>query len=312
MEIGYACSFTIDRLVHGGVQWLQPGGPALYSSLGALVVGARPVVYSAVGFDFEEEWLVRLGGLGVDIGGVGRVGGMLTTMFTAVFEGSGRRLYVFNRLGLDEYFGRVEIPHRELYVSCTFGEVGGGTLAKLVEGREVFVDLQGFSRTTDMAGLVRPTEPSVGFKGVRYLKVSHDDSLDLGGLLKRALSDGVEEIVVTRGGGGATVFCGGKTYFCPALTGVADQSKTLGAGDVFGSVYFAYRVGGRSVPVALSAASVAAARFVRRRSRNPFFSFKIDEGEVWRVAKTRVEVSENFGWVFSEPSGRSVGSGEVG
>lgn len=290
MEIGYACSFTVDRLVYGGKQWLQPGGPALYSSSAALCAGAKPVVYSAVGFDFEERWLRRLGEMGVEVGRVERVSGRLTTMFTATFEGYGRRLYVFNRLGLDQYFGRTEIFHDRLYVSFTFGEVCSQTLKRIVGGREVFLDLQGFSRTTDEAGLVRHVGSQVDLEGVKYLKVSHDESKGIGKLARFAFDQGVCEVVFTMGGRGAAVFDGEATYFCPALTGSVDQPKTVGAGDVFGSVYFAYRLRGFGVPEALSAASVAAAKFVRRRSREPFFGFVVDEREVRRVADTKIRV----------------------
>lgn len=290
MDIGYACSFTVDRVVHSGREWVQPGGPALYSALTAKSMGVKPVVYSAVGFDFLGVWLRRLRGLGVNVGRVKRVGNGLTTMFTITFEPPPRRLYTFNTLGLDAYFGRVNIDEKYVYASFTFGEVGREALDRIVEGREVFLDVQGFARHTDKTGLVNVVQPKVTLEGVRFLKVSHDEVIYEHGLIRRAFEEGVSEVVVTRGSEGAEVHTRDRKYFCPALAKPTRYLNTLGAGDVFGSAYFVSRVRGLGVREALAAAAVAAARFVRRINPEPFFELKIKKNHAERAASKRVMV----------------------
>ena len=288
MDIGYACSFTVDRVVHAGREWVQPGGPALYSALAAKSMGVRPVVYSAVGFDFLGVWLKKLRMLGVDVGRVGRVGTGLTTMFTITFNPPPRRLYTFNALGLDAYFGRVNIDEKYVYASFTFGEVGSEALHRIIEGRQVFLDVQGFARRTDARGLVGVAQPRVSFEGVRFLKVSHDEVIGEHGIIRRAFEEGVSEVVVTRGGGGAEVHTRDDKYYCPALAKPVRHLNTLGAGDVFGSAYFVSRVGGLGVRESLATATVAAALFIRRINAEPFFVLEVKKSHAERVAAKRV------------------------
>ncbi|MEM0120750.1 MAG: PfkB family carbohydrate kinase [Thermoprotei archaeon] len=292
MGLGYVCSFTVDRVIHTRGEWLQPGGPALYSALAARAMGGDPVVYSAVGFDFLGVWLDKLMALGVDVRRVARFRDALTTMFTISLRSSSRRLYAFNALRLDSYFRRVRINADHVYVSFTNGEVVSGTLSRIVRGKVVFLDLQGFMRRMDARGLVRVGEPKVSLEGVRFLKFSHDEVTNIGGLVKRGFKQGVSEILVTRGGGGAEVYTRMEKYYCPALAKPLSAKNTLGAGDVFGSVYFVSRIRGLSAREALAAASLAAASFVKRVGGLPFFELTVERDKIGVVASELVREEE--------------------
>jgi sugar/nucleoside kinase (ribokinase family) len=267
MEIGYACSFTVDRLLIGEKHVIQPGGPALYATIAAATEGVGPKVYSAVGLDFKNQWIKGLGDLGVDTQKVKRIRNRLTTMFTIAFKPNGRQLYVSNPLFLDDYFRQTKITEDLLYASFTFGEINSDTLRSIVDGREVFVDIQGFTRSSNLFGAVKVCEPRIDFDGIKILKVSDDEATDLKRLIRRALKNGVAEVLVTMGRRGAVVYTEGQVYSHPSLVKDAQAPNTLGAGDVFGSVYFICRTKGQSIVKALSTASERTASFIRGESR---------------------------------------------
>jgi len=257
------CSFTIDTIVRKRNRIVAPGGPALYSTL-AILLTKRPrnaTVYSVVGYDFREKWLKRLERLGADLSNVVRDPSRATTKFTLRLSGDDRTLYVKDPLDMDAYFSSIRPQSQSLFVSFTYNEVRPSTIYELTRNRVCLVDLQGFARKAASTGQVTKKRLMFDFSNFRFVKFSKSEVTSPKAIVERALSQGVEEVLVTDGGRGSVLYTEDQIYKClPKFDAQGSRNfDSTGAGDVFGAEYFASRIEGESPKDALLRATSAAA-----------------------------------------------------
>jgi sugar/nucleoside kinase (ribokinase family) len=149
---------AIDRIFSPKTVALKPtlGGPPTYVSLSARRLGAEVSVISKVGGDFPEGYVTWLGANGVDVSGLKRVEGALTTRFILRYEDGERKLQVVSRA--PSIFPEDIPPNlqaKAVHVAPIINEVLPETVGKLRKMVGVLsLDPQGFVRQIDEKGNV--------------------------------------------------------------------------------------------------------------------------------------------------------------
>jgi sugar/nucleoside kinase (ribokinase family) len=264
MKLGLICSFTFDRVIHHGSVILRPGGPALYSALAAVLMKTKSVLYTQIGFDFDQSVLKKLKNLGIDTSMINLEPSHLTPLFTLAYSGETRKIFLCGANTLDKYYRSLNIQENHVYVSFTHNELEKNTLYNLVKNKTTCIDIQGYARKANKSGLVGRVYPSLMLKHFTYVKFSQDEMVRPIQFTRKALNSGVEEVIVTKGKLGAEVYTSSEKYTCPSPS-IKTIGDPTGAGDVFTLTYFNCRVAGESIKQSMAKAAVNAGLVTRLR-----------------------------------------------
>lgn len=265
--------FAIDfiELPEGKATEPTLGGPPTYVSLAATNLGAKASILSKVGDDFPTDYVTWLGNQGVDLSGLERVEGALTTSFVLHYCGEGdRQLFLKNRAPTIE---AGDIPDsfeaKAVHLAPIANEISYSTAARLrAKTSSVSLDPQGLLRRFEEDGkmylgsignpeILRITDV---FKGsLKEIRAFTGES-GLAEAIRSVHKHGVKTVMVTRGAEGSLVSVKGKLYRVPAGKPriVVD---TTGSGDVFVGAFLAEYVRGEE-PVWCAAVGSASASFV--------------------------------------------------
>jgi len=264
---------AIDRIFSPKIVAPRPtlGGPPTYVSLSARRLGAEVSVVSKVGGDFPDEYVTWLCASGVDVSGLERVEGALTTRFILRYEDDwGRKLQAVSRA---PSIGPEDIPPnlqaKAGHVAPIVGEVPPETVGKLRKMVGVLsLDPQGFVRQIGKegnVGLRRWANVQV-LRQIDVYKSSVDEIRMVTGLKNlrsamRKVSDyGVPIVMVTKGVEGSTLLQEGRFYDVPACKPRVILDPT-GAGDAFIGAFLAEYVQGKD-PIWCACVGSAAASFL--------------------------------------------------
>jgi len=249
--------FAIDRIFSPKIITPKPtlGGPPTYVSLSARRLGAEVSVVSKVGGDFPDEYVSWLGAKGVDVSGLKRVEGALTTRFILRYgDDGGRKLQVVSRA---PSIGPEDIPQnlqaKAGHMAPIVNEVLPETVDKLRKMVGVLsLDPQGFVRQIDKegnVGLRRWTNPQV-LQQIDVYKSSVDEIRMVTGLknpqsaMRKVSNYGIPIVMVTKGVEGSTLLYEGKFYDVPACKPRVILDPT-GAGDAFIGAFLAEYIQGK-------------------------------------------------------------------
>lgn len=225
------------------------GGPPTYVSVGAARLGAKVSVISKVGEDFQEEYLVWLQRNNVDLSGLRRVEGSVTTQFLLKYEAAWKR-----RLQLTARAASItasDIPSsleaRAIHVAPIAGELPTDAVIKLRESTSILsLDPQGFVRDFTTRGIIRPkswTDSSV-LELVDIYKSSSDEirmvtgTANIRHAARRILDYGVKIVIVTQGMRGSTLLFD-KAFFKVPQCNPRKLVDPTGAGDAYVGAFLA-------------------------------------------------------------------------
>jgi len=265
--------FSIDfiELPEGKVTKPTLGGPPTYVSLAARSLGAKASVLSKVGDDFPPDYVTWLKNQGVDLSGLERVEGALTTSFVLHYYGQGdRQLFLKNRAPSIE---AEDIPDsfktKAVHLAPIANEIPYSTAARLrAKTTSVSLDPQGLLRRFEEDGkmclgsignpeILRITDLLKGsLNEIRAITGESGLAEAIGSIHKH----GVKTVIVTRGAEGSLVSSKGELYRVPAAKPriVVD---TTGSGDVFVGAFLAEYIRGEE-PVWCASVGSASASFV--------------------------------------------------
>ncbi len=282
---------AIDRIFSPKIVAPRPtlGGPPTYVSLSARRLDAGVSVVSKVGGDFPDEYVTFLGTSGVDVSGLKRVEGALTTRFILRYEDGERKLQVVSRA---PPISPEDIPPslqaKAGHVAPIVNEVLPETVGKLRKMVDVLsLDPQGFVRKIDKEGNVglRRWMNLQVLQQIDVYKSSVDETRMVTGLKNprsamRKISDyGIPIVMVTKGLEGSILLYEGKFYDVPAYKPRVILDPT-GAGDAFIGVFLAEYVQGKE-PLWCACVGSAAASFLLEGVGPTVFGSK---GEVYARA----------------------------
>ena len=265
--------FSIDfiELREGKVTKPTLGGPPTYVSLAARSLRAKASVLSKVGDDFPLGYVTWLRNQGVDLSGLERVEGALTTSFVLHYYGEGdRQLFLKNRAPSIE---ARDIPDsfkaKAVHLAPIANEIPYSTAARLrAKTSSVSLDPQGLLRRFRQDGKTYPgsiENPEIlritdVFKGsLKEIRAITGES-GLAQAMGSVHKQGVKTVIVTRGAEGSLVSVNGELYRVPAAKPriVVD---TTGSGDVFVGAFLAEYIRGEE-PVWCASVGSACASFV--------------------------------------------------
>ena len=265
--------FSIDfiELPEGKVTKPTLGGPPTYVSLAARSLGAKASVLSKVGDDFPPDYVTWLKNQGVDLSGLERVEGALTTSFVLHYYGQGdRQLFLKNRAPSIE---AEDIPDsfkaKAVHLAPIANEIPYGTAARLrAMTSSVSLDPQGLLRRFREDGktylgsienpeILRMTDV---FKGSQKEMRAITGESSLAQAINSVHKHGVKTVIVTRGAEGSLVYLNRRLYRVPAAKPriVVD---TTGSGDAFIGAFLAEYVRGKE-PLWCASVGSACASFV--------------------------------------------------
>jgi len=263
---------AIDRIFSPKIVAPKPtlGGPPTYVSLSARRLGAEVSVVSKVGGDFPDEYVTWLGASGVDLSGLKRVEGALTTRFILRYEDGRRKLQVMSRApSIDPEDIPPNLQAKAGHVAPIVNEVLPETVGKLRKMVDVLsLDPQGFVRQIDRegnVGLRRWTNPQV-LHQIDIYKSSIEEIRMVTGLenpqaaMRKVSNYGIPIVMVTKGVEGSTLLYEGKFYDMPACKPRVILDPT-GAGDAFIGAFLAEYVQGKD-PLWCACIGSAAASFL--------------------------------------------------
>ncbi len=263
--------FALDWIVREGLEsrWTL-GGPPTYVSLSAKALGAEVAVISKVGADFPDEYVSWLSRNGVDLRGVKRSSG-LTTRFKIEYGDTSRKLQLVARckpIGLGDLPS--ELKAKAVHIAPIADEISLEAALGLRRcGELISLDPQGFLRSFDRAGHVRPRRwlDKAFFKEVDVLKASSKELLlttqtkDLRKGLSKARRLGPRICMATMGGRGALLASEDAFYKVPAYSPLQVVDPT-GSGDAFAGAFLAEYVRTRDLLWSAALASAAASYVV--------------------------------------------------
>ncbi len=245
-DVAVVGHFSIDsiRLPSRAVPFVVMGGSVAYASLTTKLLGGTTAVISKVGEDFPEVYLQRLRQEGVDVSGVVKVAGELTTRFELEYNSdlSSRTLRLKNKapaITLDD------IPRslhaKAVHVAPIAGEIPYEVVEHLRGRGEVLaLDPQGMLRSFDDAGNVtfrfKAEKRLLGLVDI-YKSSSEEIQAttglsDLNAAVKAVHDFGVKIVLVTMGAKGAVLSAEGALHKIPACI-CRKYVDPTGAGDVF-------------------------------------------------------------------------------
>lgn len=221
-----AIGHVAKDLTQGGY---RPGGCVTYAAATCLGLGLRPAVVTSAGPDVD---------LATALGETPRrvVPADVTTTFRNLYSKGKRRQFLLGRacdLGVED----VPPPWRRargVLLGPVADEVDPA-LAKAFPGATVVACLQGWLRTWDDQGRVRPRrwEGRDVLPFVHAAVVSEEDFEDAA--LEALWARMVPVLIVTMADRGARVHMGGRWHHVPAVPAV--ERDPTGAGDVFAAAY---------------------------------------------------------------------------
>ena len=240
MRLGVWGNLTLDELDGKGVQVVQPGGSALYSSLSAASLGAKVSIVSNIGTDYPRTTLADFRRRGIDVSKIGNFDGK-TTRFRISYSGNQRSLELVYRgknLGMNRLSGSLDAIH----LGPVFGEVGRDTLARAQRNcKFLSVDVQGLLRRVDRYGRIRLVKRNIDpfLSKCNLLKATEQEARVLApattllSTARRLLRKGAEYAIVTLGPKGALlVGRDGTGIQMPSIPKTKAIDPT-GAGDIF-------------------------------------------------------------------------------
>ena len=225
------------------------GGPPTYVSLAAAHLGAKVSVISKVGEDFPTRYEVWLRRRGIDLSGLKKIEGALTTSFVLDYSEQGeRQLILKSRAPTIE---AEDVPDsleaKAIHIAPIANEVSYEATIKLRGLADIVsLDPQGFLRRFDANGnmhlegmenpqVLRKTDIFKASRGEIEALTGKHDLLQAAEKVSRY---GARIVVVTKGGEGTLLYDGGRVYEVPVAKPkvVVD---TTGAGDVFIGAFLA-------------------------------------------------------------------------
>ncbi len=238
--------FSIDSisLPNGANPYNMCGGAVTFVSHISTLLGAKTAIISKIGDDFPEEYLTRLKDEGIDLSGVKKAPGDVSTRFSLKYNHSlqNRKLRLISRTSpitindLPPNFDS-EIIH----IAPIANEIQYDVIKSLRKTTNVLsLDPQGLLRDFNEKGYVLPGLPLEKrlLRMIDVYKSSHDEILIATG--KKSLENsinslhrlGVKIVIVTQGSLGSIISFEGCSYKIPAYpsTNIIDPT---GAGDVF-------------------------------------------------------------------------------
>jgi sugar/nucleoside kinase (ribokinase family) len=235
------------------------GGGAYHGARALRALGTRSTVVARCGPEERQSYTRRLSSLGLP---VVLLGGETTAVFSFHYDGATRVMTV-EQVGdawTPDDAGSVP-PGGWVHVAPLLrSDFSAETLAALARGRHLSLDGQGLVRVPE-PGLLRLNadfDPAM-LGHVQILKLAEEEA-DVIGAVDRL---GVQEVLVTYGDRGSTVYAGGRKQDIDAWPVTADPT---GSGDAFSAAYLAARSRGLTpVSAARSATAVVAAILSGRR-----------------------------------------------
>lgn len=248
--------FSIDLISSPKITKPKPtlGGSPTYVSLAARRLNAKVSVISKVGEDFSDRHTAWLNANGVDLSGLKRIKGALTTRFILKYTNWKRQLQLKSRapLILPE-----DVPSslraRAIHVAPIVNELSYDVVDKLRSLTDTLsLDPQGFVREFDTKGNARLrkwNDPRILEQIDIYKSSSSEIRMvtgfaDLRLAMEKICHYGAKIIIVTMGMKGSKLLLEGKFHDIPACKPRVICDPT-GAGDVFIGAFLAEYVRGK-------------------------------------------------------------------
>lgn len=264
--------FAIDLIVSPKISTPRPslGGAPTYVSLAARKLDARVSVISKVGEDFSEEYLGLLSSNAIDLSGLTRVKGTLTTRFILKSENQKQKLQLKSQAPpiLLQDVPR-SLRAKAIHIAPIVHEISREVIEQLrTQTDTLSLDPQGFVRRFDRSGnmhLSRWYDPLVLQQADLY-KSSLDEIkavtglADLHSAMKKIHRCGVKTVLVTAGVKGSTLLLEDRIYDIPPCQPKVVKDST-GAGDAFIGGFLAEYTK-REEPLWCACVGSAAASFV--------------------------------------------------
>jgi len=249
-DIATVGHFSIDFIVLPGETRPKRrlGGPPVYTSLSAKMLGATVSVVSKVGWDFPKRYLEWLRRRGIDLLGLKVDHHSQSTSFQIKYYLSGERDMILRSKGPPIYLEDLQgVEAKALHISPIANEVSIDSVRKMV-GKDSLISLdpQGLLRHFDSCGRVtlHKLDDLSFLSSVGILKASENELKILLGVenalkaLRKARDLGVKIAIATIGGRGAFISLNDKIFNIPAAKPRRIVDPT-GAGDVFIGAFLA-------------------------------------------------------------------------
>jgi sugar/nucleoside kinase (ribokinase family) len=241
--------FSIDHILPPRVNAFKRalGGSPAYVSFSARKLGAHVGVISKVGADFPRAYVNILKRGGVDMFGLRRVKGAVTTSFVLKYSNEKRRLLLKSRappIRLEDV--SLEFNAATLHVAPIAGEICSEVVDALRAKADVLsLDPQGFLRQFDAKGemSLKKWKANGILERVDVYKSSLDEAKAIAGenrlktVMKRLGDFGIKVVIVTLGEKGTMLFFDETSYRIPAFS--PRLIDPTGAGDVFAGAFLA-------------------------------------------------------------------------
>jgi sugar/nucleoside kinase (ribokinase family) len=283
---------SIDFIkLHGGhVTKRMLGGSPVYVSIAAKKLGAKVSLISKVGGDFPSKHIRRLKNSSIDLSGLEKIEGALTTRFVLDYSRVGKRMLILKSRAPP--IEARDIPDfseaKAVHIAPIANEVSSESLLRLRGlASLVSLDPQGFVRRFEKNGaayLHEMENPEIlgkidVFKGSQNEVEAVAGKSDLTNAIRRIYEYGVKIVIITRGAEGALLYFKGKMYRVPASKPriVVD---TTGSGDVFIGAFLTEYVQGKDPLWCASVGSPSASFVVEKLGPRGFGS----EREVYERA----------------------------
>jgi len=231
----------------------RPGGAPFHAARALRRVPGRARLYARCAPEDREALLLPVARLGVP---VHWVEGTSTSSFALAYDGRERTMEV---VAVGDTWSPDDLPALPAAVTWVHAapllrsDFPADTLARLARGRRLSLDGQGLVRVPRRGPLALDADfdPEM-LRHVTVLKLAEDEARVLGDPAQLP----VREVLVTRGGAGATVYVDGEPTEVPAHALDADPT---GAGDGFAAAYVAARAAGVPPSAAARRATTAVA-----------------------------------------------------
>jgi len=284
---------TIDELVGRGRTSVQPGGSALFVSCAAAFLGSRVGILGNIGEDYPRTILTRLRTLHIGVSSLRKVERPSTRFRITRLNGS-------RKLQLLEHGDSITTPHglrffQGVHLGPVFNEISSSLVSEFRTRCDFLsADLQGFTRTASVNGVVRTVRRNLReiLRHCNMVQASINEarlqtrSENPRRILSRFLTGKVQFAIVTMGKRGSWLGSQqDRAYLVPAFPDRGTRDST-GAGDVYAGSWLSTYLSTRD-PLWASAVGSAFASLSSRRTG--LSKFQISRTELFRRA----------GWVYN-------------
>lgn len=264
--------FAVDLILSPKIPAPEPtlGGAPTYVSLAARKLDAQVSVISKVGEDFSDKYTAMLSANAVDLSGLKKVKGALTTKFIVLYNDWKRELQLENQ-------APPILPHdipsflrsKAIHIAPIANEISLEVIERLRTKTNILsLDPQGFVRRFDRRGKMRLEKwgDTVVLKQIDLYKSSSNEIVmatglaDIHSAMKAIHRYGAKIVIVTRGREGSILFFEDRFYDLPACEPRVVKDPT-GAGDAFIGAFLAEYTKGKE-PVWCACVGSAASSFV--------------------------------------------------